>query len=119
MDRHRKIIGEYFEDVIDEAFLAHIDPNRSSSMENANTGTNDTQSILDEVDINAASSFGVCKLCKLRGREETPYHVLMECPYTWRGRAEVFGEHDPSPTTFAEWEPARIVSFFTRYNLET
>ena len=75
--------------------------------------------LLDEVDINMASNYGTCKLCCIKNMQETPIHLFLECPYTWRGRAELFKEYDPTPETFGNWDPASLVKFFTRYNLET
>ena len=73
---------------------------------------------LDVVDINLAASYGTCRLCQLKGMEETPFHLVLNCPYTWRGRADLFGEYDPSPETFANWDPADLAQFFARYDLE-
>ena len=74
--------------------------------------------LIDEVDINKAENYGICKLCCISGAQETPIHLVLECPYTWRGRAELFGEYDPSLETFSSWDPASLVKFFARYDVE-
>ena len=70
------------------------------------------------VDMTKAINYWICKLCEISDNEETPYHLLMECPYTWRGRAEALKVHDPTHMDLYGWEPARLVQFFTRYNVE-
>ena len=41
------------------------------------------------MDINLAETFGTCKLCRVKGSEETPAHLVFDCPYTWQGRADL------------------------------
>ena len=115
LDRHRKVMGDYGRtDEITPDFLDHIN------------GVDRTQPTLirqsggplDTVDTNLATNYGTCRLCEQRGTEETPIHLVLQCPYTWIGRAELFGEYDPSPETFANWDPAGLSHFFARYNLE-
>ena len=34
------------------------------------------------------------------------------------GRAELFGEYDPTPETFAQWDPRRLSSVLCLYDVE-
>ena len=117
MDRHKKILGEIaiLSDSITEEYLNHIngieEPPRPKNSPKKNT-------LFDEVDPNMAEHFGTCKLCLIKGSEETPYHLAMECPYTWRGRGDFLKSLIPGYSTLMEWEPDKLVAFFKRYNLE-
>ena len=114
MDRHRKVMGDYGDiDTIDDNFLRHI-----NGIESQQTPAAPPCPILNTVDITKAVNYGICKLCHIAGNEETPYHILMECPYTWQGRAEALGAYDPDHRNLLGWEPARLVAFFTRYDVE-
>ena len=116
LDRHRKIMGDYGgRDDINQDFLNHINGVDPPS---THTPTNQGNDLLDIVDTNLAVNYGTCRLCELRDTEETPIHLVLQCPYTWMGRAELFGEYEPSESTFANWDPAGMAQFFARYNLE-
>ena len=115
MDKHRKTIGDYGNiTTIDEDFLRHI----SEINQPMQPSTYQACPTLNTVDTSKAIHYGTCRLCEIAGSEETPYHILMECPYTWRGRAEALKVYDASVHDLKEWEPASIVKFFTRYNVE-
>ena len=55
-----------------------------------NVSDNDTSFIenrdrvLDTVDITKHKHRTTCRLCQLRGNEETPVHLALDCPATWR-----------------------------------
>ena len=118
MDRHRRVMGDIalFSDSINEEFLNHINGNEPSPR--LPDSNREEVKIYDEVDPNEARFFGTCKLCKINGNEETPYHLVMECPYTWRGRADLLEDHNPNSFSLSKWEPDKLVAFFKRYNLE-
>ena len=113
MDKHRKTMGDYGDtNSINQNFLDHI--NGVESRPNPKPIINHD---LDEVVVNLAIHYGTCKLCKIKGAEETPYHVLLHCPYTWRGRTELFRQYEPTYIPH-DWDPASLVQFYARYNLE-
>ena len=101
LDAHRKVMGDYGQyEGITHAYLDHIDGAESNVVTRP---VPKLSSILNEVDINLAKNYGTCKLCCIQGMQETPIHLLLECPYTWRGRADLFKEYDPTHTTFSEF----------------
>ena len=115
LDRHRRVMGDYgVTNTITHDFLNHI----NGITPQANIQPVPQSGPLDTVDINLASSYGTCRLCCIRDSEETPIHLALECPYTWRGRADLFMEYDPSHQTFLNWEPLSLVNFFAHYDLE-
>ena len=59
-----------------------------------------------------------CRLCKLRGKEETPIHIFKECLAVWRQRRENFGEYTFENDDLLRWEPASLVGFFKEIDLE-
>ena len=117
MDRHRRILGDIaiMSDSISEDFLNHINWTEREAPVYQLVQNN---GIYEEVNKNEARFFGSCKLCKIKGSEETPYHLVMECPYTWKGRADLLGSYTPNRYDLLQWEPDRLVTFFKRYNLE-
>ena len=118
MDRHRKILGDIalFSDSISESFIRHI--NGEEETKQPTESAEPENSLYTLVDPNEARFFGTCKLCRIKGSEETPYHLVMECPYTWRGRVDLLRDYDPNSVSLQKWEPSQLVAFFKRYNLE-
>ena len=115
LDRHRKVMGDYGgSDEITTDFLNHI----NGVERQTSCPPSQVHECLDTVDTNLAINYGTCRLCEQRSAEETPIHLVLQCPYTWMGRAELFGEYDPSPDTFTNWDPAGLAHFFARYDLE-
>ena len=113
LDKHRKTMGDYpINKTVDQAFLDHI-----NGEEPVARPTPTLCGIINEVDIELASSFGTCRLCKIEGNEETPAHIILNCPYTWQGRAELFNLYEPTHIP-KDWEPAKLVTFLARYNAE-
>ena len=116
LDRHRRVIGEYENNTgITDAFLDHINGIETAPVRDQHT---DLEKEIGIIDINLASNFGVCRLCETQGSEETPFHIATHCPYTWRGRGELYLNHTPGEDRFLSWDPTELVRFFNRYNLE-
>ena len=118
LDRHCKIMGVYgvrVTNAITNGFLNHM----NGTTPYVNMQPAPQSGPLDTVDINLASSYGTCRLCCIKDSEETLIHLALECPYTWKGRADLFMEYDPSHKTFLNWvwEPLSLVNFFARYDL--
>ena len=59
-----------------------------------------------------------CRLCNLKGHEETPLHIFRECLAVWQARRETFGHYIYEEDDIAEWEPTTLVSFFKTIDLE-
>ena len=57
-------------------------------------------------------------MCDLKGKEETPYHLLKECLKIWRNRRETFGTYTFENEEFIDWEPAKLVGFYKDLDLE-
>ena len=70
--------------------------------------------IINEIDTDLAENYGTCRLCKMKGSKESPSNILLECPYTWQGQAELCNMYDINyiPTN---WEPAKLVQFYACY----
>ena len=65
------------------------------------------------------STKNMCRLCKLHGTEETPFHLLTECLRTWALRRQVFGFYTfEGEEHFTGWRPKQIVEFFSKLDLE-
>ena len=90
---------------------SHYSDNDASVIENADN-------ILDTVDISKDKHNAICRLCHLRGMEETPLHLVLKCPATWKERAELFGKYEVNEVDLPTWEPDKLIEFFTHYNLE-
>ena len=116
LDRHRKVLGEYANtEGITEAYLNHINGREPTPVRDKRTKLEVEIGIIN---IDLACNFGVCRLCETKGSEETPFHIATECPYTWRGRGELYRSHTPGEDRLLSWEPTELVRFFNRYNLE-
>ena len=59
-----------------------------------------------------------CRLCKLIGRVETPYHILQDCLAAWGERRNLLGEYTFEGQEYICWEPSALVRFFKTYDLE-
>ena len=106
--RHNALTGTHTADYDDDT--------DGSTDEDSMSG--DNTRLFVEVDTTRWKHRAACRLCKIRGSEETPVHLALDCPYTWRGRAELFRKHEINIHDLSKWEPEDLVRFFTRYNLE-
>ena len=59
-----------------------------------------------------------CRLCKLKGREETPYHLVTECLGAWRARMTYLGCYSMEGEDTITWEPSALLQFFKHFDLE-
>ena len=60
-----------------------------------------------------------CRLCQLKGTEETPLHLYRDCYAVWRERLQSFNQAIfTDERCMAEWEPKVLVTFFNRLDLE-
>ena len=59
-----------------------------------------------------------CRLCKLKGREETPYHLVTECLRAWRARMTYLGCYSMEGEDTITWEPLALLQFFKHFDLE-
>ena len=59
-----------------------------------------------------------CRLCKLKGREETPYHIARECLMAWRTRWEYLGGYSFEGHESLSWDPISLLKFFKHFDLE-
>ena len=59
-----------------------------------------------------------CRLCDLRGSEETPFHILKDCLAVWRERRDYFGTYTFEGTEFIDWSPEALVGYFKKLDLE-
>ena len=108
-------MGDFGTNDINATFLRHIN---GESTDYIPAMISESEKQLGIIDINLARNYGKCKFCHLETSEETPYHILMECPYTWRGRGETLGSYEPGKNELHCWEPDTLAKFFSKYNLE-
>ena len=59
-----------------------------------------------------------CRICKLKGREETPYHLVTECLGAWRARRTYLGCYSMEGENPIQWEPPGLLEFFKHFDLE-
>ena len=59
-----------------------------------------------------------CRICDLKGKEETPMHMISECLPLWRDRWENFGHFDLEREEYISWEPAALVGFVRKFEFE-
>ena len=60
----------------------------------------------------------MCRLCQLKGTEETPFHLIRDCLATWETRRELLGSYTFEGERIITWEPMALVRFFKRFDLE-
>ena len=60
----------------------------------------------------------LCRLCRLKGRQETPMHILLECNAAWRERMQYFKFHVLERDEILNWEPEQLVGFFKSLDVE-
>ena len=60
----------------------------------------------------------MCRLCQLKGRSETPRHILLECNTAWRERRFFFGNHELDLEDIHNWKPKQLVGFFKSLDVE-
>ena len=60
----------------------------------------------------------VCRLCKIKGSEETPFHLASECLRIWHARWELLGCYSFEGDDVLRWEPKSLLEFFKRFDLE-
>ena len=54
----------------------------------------------------------VCRLCQLRGTEETPHHLYSTCLRSWITRRELTGSYSFEREDILEWKPQALLEFF-------
>ena len=59
-----------------------------------------------------------CRLCKLKGREETPYHIMKDCLGAWRQRRELMGSYTFEHVDLINWNPDALLGLFKHFDLE-
>ena len=59
-----------------------------------------------------------CRLCNLKGKTETPFHMVTECLTLWRKRWEHFGHFSLEGDEHISWDPKTLVGFFRKIDLE-
>lgn len=52
-----------------------------------------------------------CRLCKIEGKEETPFHLATECLRAWSTRRELLGSYSFERDDF-RWHPDSLLKFF-------
>ena len=59
-----------------------------------------------------------CRLCKLAGKEETPFHLATECLAAWKTRMHYLGCYSLESEEVPEWKPNDLLKFFKHFGLE-
>ena len=59
-----------------------------------------------------------CRLCNLRGSEETPTHIFKECLAVWRERLQYLGAYTFEHDEHTHWDPISLLGFFKELDLE-
>ena len=59
-----------------------------------------------------------CRLCKLKGKEETPYHLVTECRRAWYTRFSLLGCYSLENEDILPWDPSTLLQFFKHFDLE-
>ena len=72
----------------------------------------------DPVAVGATDREVTCQLCKLVGKEKTPYHLAAECLGVWRTRRILLGSCCFSKDDIQYWETAPKLEFFKHFHLE-
>ena len=60
----------------------------------------------------------VCRLCKLPGKEETPFHMATECLGAWQARRDILGSYSFEGEQVFRWKPKPLLKFFKHFDLE-
>ena len=59
-----------------------------------------------------------CRLCDLKGSEETPYHLLKDCLAVWEIRRDYFGTYTLENEEYINWSLDALLGFFKTIDLE-
>ena len=59
-----------------------------------------------------------CRLCKLKGKEETPIHIFRDCLAPWQTRWSHLGHYTFEKEEYVNWEPTQLVGYFRKLDLE-
>ena len=59
-----------------------------------------------------------CRLCKLKGNGETPFHLATQYLRAWRARWDYLGCYSMESEEIPNWEPTGLLQFFKHFNLE-
>ena len=59
-----------------------------------------------------------CRLCKIKGSQETPTHIFKECLGVWRERLQFFGNYCHDNEEYTSWNPSSLLGFFKTLDLE-
>ena len=59
-----------------------------------------------------------CRICKLKGREETPMHLAFECLGAWEARLFYLGSYSFENEDTISWDPQSMLQFFKHFDLE-
>ena len=59
-----------------------------------------------------------CRVCKLKGREETPFHLAAECLGAWEPRLNLLRRYSFETEDVLPWEPQALLQIFKLFVLE-
>ena len=59
-----------------------------------------------------------CRLCDIKGNQETPMHMVRDCPATWNKRWECFGYYKFNEEEIIDWNPEKLIGFYKHFDLE-
>ena len=59
-----------------------------------------------------------CRLCRLKGKEETPYHIVTECLAIWHSRWSNLGHYTFETCDHFDWDPTKLVGYLKEIDLE-
>ena len=60
----------------------------------------------------------ICRLCKLKNTEETPYHLATSCLGAWSTRMRLLGSYSFEGEDIFRWKPTSLLQFFKHFDLE-
>ena len=59
-----------------------------------------------------------CRLCQSKDKEETPHHIITECPTLWRERWTRLGYYTYEGIQCITWNPFSLLGFINSLDLE-
>ena len=59
-----------------------------------------------------------CRICKLKGNEETPFHLAFDCLGAWNTRRRLMGCYSRTSDDPPTWDPLSLLEFFKHFDLE-
>ena len=116
----RNITGHAFlrrhNDIVENGYYAK--PTENMDISATEEYTRPEPDPLTDVDLDSPGYAVACRLCRMHGSTETPFHLLSVCNATWRERRDHLHTYNSINAPYTTWRPKQLVGFYKALNLE-